>query len=276
MAQKSTFQQLDVIPRVTARRLRQIGQLPQRLSTPIALLVLLIAWEIMGRISDALFFPPISGIVVAWWKIVLSGQLSSAMMASLQALGVGFGLAVVLGITIGTAMGLSKTFKYLLDIYVNTLMAAPLIALIPIIAVFFGLDVWARAVVVFLFSFFVITLNTEAGMKATSSELVEMGHSFGLSRWRIFLIVILPAALPALMAGLRLGIIRAVKGMVTAELFMSLIGLGALVDMYGKQFKAEELFAVLLTIIAVSMMAGAGIHQLDRRLTRWQHGIAHE
>jgi NitT/TauT family transport system permease protein len=242
----------------------------------VALIVLIIAWEIAGRVSDALFFPPMSGIVVAWWKIVLSGEMSNAMTASLQALGVGFGLAVLLGVAIGTGMGLSKTFKYLVDIYVNTLMAAPLIALIPIIAVLLGLDVWARAAVVFLFSFFVITLNAEAGMKATSSELVEMGHSFGLSRWRIFLVVILPAALPALMAGLRLGIIRAVKGMVTAELFMSLIGLGALVDRYGKQFKAEELFAVLLTIIAVSMIAGAAIHQLDRRLTRWQQGIARE
>jgi NitT/TauT family transport system permease protein len=276
MAEKSTVQHMDVAPRIAWRRLWPSGRLPQRLSTPVALAVLLVAWEIGGRVSNAVFFPPMSGIAVAWWELVRSGELPSAMTTSLQALGVGFGLALLLGVAIGTAMGLSDTFKYLSDIYINTLMAAPLIVLIPIIAVFFGLDVWARAVVVFLFSFFVITLNAEAGMKATSSELVEMAHSFGLSRRQIFLVVILPAALPAIMAGLRLGIIRAVKGMVTAELFMSLTGLGALVDYYGLQFKAEELFAVLITIIAVSMIAGAAMHRLDRRLSRWQRGIARE
>ncbi|MFQ5856671.1 MAG: ABC transporter permease [Anaerolineae bacterium] len=276
MAESTGVQRLDAAVRTATQRFWPTRRLTERLSTPAALLVLLIGWEVVGRVSNAVFFPPFSGVARAWWTLALSGDLGRAMTTSLQALAVGFGLAVVLGIAIGTAMGLSRTISYLLDIYVNTLMAAPLIALIPIIAIFLGLDVWARAAVVFLFSFFVITVNAEAGMKAVDSELVEMARSFGLGRWQVFVMVILPAALPAILAGLRLGIIRAVKGMVTAEMFMAITGLGALLDYYGSAFKGAELFAVLLTVIAVSVMAGAVMHQLDRRLSRWQRGIARE
>jgi NitT/TauT family transport system permease protein len=248
----------------------------ERLSTPIALVVFLIGWEILGRISNALFFPPFSAVVSTWWKMLSSGELARAMTVSLQALVVGYGLAVLLGVAVGTAMGLSRTVGYLLDIYVTTLMAAPLIALIPIIAIFFGLDVGARAVVVFLFSFFVITLNTDAGMQVADPQMKEMARSFCLSPWQIFVKITLPSAIPAVLAGMRLGIVRAVKGMVTSEMFMALTGLGALLEFYGSQFRPNELFAVLLTVIAFSMIVGAFVKLLDRRLTRWQRGPASE
>ena len=250
--------------------------LVERFSTPLALVAGVIIWEVLGRISNAVFFAPFSEAVRALWRLALSGELTDAVTTSLQSLLIGFTVAAVLGLSIGIAMGLSDTVRYTLDVYINTLMAAPLIALIPIIAIFVGLDVAGRAAVVFLFSFFVITVNAEAGVKTTDPDLMEMAQAFCLSRRRIFLSVILPGALPAILAGLRLGMVQGVKGMVTAEIFMAMTGLGALLDYYGSQFKAAELFAVLLVVVAISMLVSSGFMLLSRRLTRWQTGIALE
>jgi NitT/TauT family transport system permease protein len=235
-----------------------------------------IIWEVLGRISNAVFFAPFSEAVRALWRLALSGELTNAVATSLQSLLIGFTVAAVLGLSIGIAMGLSDTVRHTLDVYINTLMAAPLIALIPIIAIFVGLDVAGRAAIVFLFSFFVITVNAEAGVKTTDPDLIEMAQSFCLSRRRIFLAVILPGAMPAILAGVRLGLVQGVKGMVTAEIFMAITGLGALLDYYGSQFKAAELFAVLLVVVGISMLVSSGFMLLSRRLTRWQTGIALE
>jgi len=113
-------------------------------------------------------------------------------------------------------------------------------------------------------------------VKTTDPDLMEMAQAFCLGRRRIFLSVILPGALPAILAGLRLGMVQGVKGMVTAEIFMAMTGLGALLDYYGSQFKAAELFAVLLVVVAISMLVSSGFMLLSRRLTRWQTGIALE
>jgi len=270
----SVAQKAETVPRSSMLRFKPVVRVPDRWGTPLALLLLILAWEIAGRLADAVFFAPFSSVITAWWSLMLSGRLPLALTASLQALVAGFGLATVLGLTIGSLMGLSRTVNYLLDIFVNTLMAAPLVALIPIIAIFLGLDVWARAAVVFLFSFFVIVVNAEAGMKAASPDLIEMARSFGLARRQIFRAVILPAALPAFMAGIRLGMVRAVKGMVTAELFMSMTGLGALIDFYGSQFQTDQLLAVLMTVVVVSLALGSVVKRADKRLSRWQLGAS--
>jgi len=260
----------------TPPQVKRSKALLDRFSTPLALVVGVIIWEVLGRISHAVFFAPFSEAVLALWRLAMSGELTDAATTSLQSLLIGFTVAAVLGLSIGIAMGLSDTVRHTLDVYINTLMAAPLIALIPIIAIFVGLDVAGRAAIVFLFSFFVITVNAEAGVKTTDPDLIEMAQSFCLSRRRIFLAVILPGAMPAILAGVRLGLVQGVKGMVTAEIFMAITGLGALLDYYGSQFKAAELFAVLLVVVGISMLVSSGFMLLSRRLTRWQTGIALE
>jgi ABC-type nitrate/sulfonate/bicarbonate transport system permease component len=245
-------------------------------STPLALIAGVIIWEVLGRTSHAVFFAPFSEAVQALGALIRSGELVRAATTSLQSLVLGIIVATALGLSIGIAMGLSDTVRNSLDLYINTFMAAPLIALIPIIAIFVGLDFVGRAAIVFLFSFFVITVNAEAGVKTTDPDLIEMAQSFCLSRRRIFTTVILPGAMPAILAGLRLGLVQGVKGMVTAEIFMAITGLGALLDYYGNQFKAAELFAVLFAVVAISMAVSSGFMLLSRRLTRWQTGIAVE
>jgi NitT/TauT family transport system permease protein len=134
----------------------------------------------------------------------------------------------------------------------------------------------SRIAVVFLFAVFVIIINTMTGVKQVDGVLVEMARSFGAKEREIFFKIILPAALPAIMAGLRLGIGRAVKGMVTAEMLLTLTGIGAMVMQYGSAFATDSLFAVILTILLVALVTMKGVQWLDRRLTGWKAEIAIE
>ncbi len=129
---------------------------------------------------------------------------------------------------------------------------------------------------VFLFSFFVIVINTLTGVKQVDRTFVEMARSFGAREIDVFFKIILPAAMPAIMAGVRLGMGRAVKGMVTAEMLLTLTGIGALVMQYGSAFATDALFAVILTILMIAMITMKLVQLVDRRLTGWKAEIAIE
>jgi ABC-type nitrate/sulfonate/bicarbonate transport system permease component len=114
------------------------------------------------------------------------------------------------------------------------------------------------------------------GVKQVDTVLVEMARSFGAREREIFFKIVLPAALPAIMAGLRLGMGRAVKGMVTAEMLLTLTGIGAMIMQYGSSFATDSLFAVILTILLVALLAMKAVQWIDRRLTGWKAEIAIE
>ena len=252
------------------------GQLPQRLDrfvAPLAIVGAIVVWEIVGRVSGALFFPPISEIATAWIELAESGDLLEAAGASLHALVIGFSVGLILGLVVGALMGLHESFRYLLDVYVNVFMAAPLIALIPLIAIVLGLDVTARAFFVFLFAFFPVVVNTEAGIRDVDPAIIEMAHSFGMGPIRRFMTVSLPNALPAIMAGIRVSLVRSISGIITAEIFMALTGFGALVAFYGSQFRPPELFAVIMTVVVVAAGAGSGLSAVTGYVGRWQQGL---
>jgi NitT/TauT family transport system permease protein len=113
-------------------------------------------------------------------------------------------------------------------------------------------------------------------VKQVDSVLVEMARSFGAKEKEIFFKIILPAAMPAIMAGVRLGMGRAVKGMVTAEMLLTLTGIGAMIMQYGSSFATDSLFAVILTILIIAMITMQAVQWLDRRLTGWKAEIAIE
>ena len=144
-------------------------------------------------------------------------KLAANLTLSLTTLAAGFFLAVAIGIIIGLLMGRFRAVEHFLDLYVNVLMSAPTTAFVPVLIMWFGLGVESRIAVVFLFAVFVIIINTMTGVKQVDSVLVEMARSFGAKEKEIFFKIILPAAMPAIMAGVRLGMGRAVKGMVTAH-----------------------------------------------------------
>ena len=242
----------------------------------LSILSLALLWEITGRLMDSSLIPPLSRIGAAWWKLLSSGKLLSSLGLSLTTLAIGFGLAVLFGIVLGLLMGRFRAVEHFFDIYVNALMSAPMTAFVPVLILWFGLGVESRIAVVFLFAVFVIIVNTMTGVKQVDTVLVEMARSFGAREREIFFKIMLPAALPAIMAGLRLGMGRAVKGMVTGEMLLTLTGIGAMIMQYGSAFATDALFAVILTILALALLSMKAVHWLDRRMTGWKAEIAVE
>jgi ABC-type nitrate/sulfonate/bicarbonate transport system permease component len=235
----------------------------------VAVVAGVLVWELIGRVVAFVFLPPFTVVLSAWWELFQTGRLTGSLVVSLLALGIGFGLAALLGITLGALMARYRKVEYLLDFYVNVMLSSPTLAYVPILFVFFGISDVTRVAVVFLYSFFVIVVNTFTGIRQADSNLIEMGRSFGASERQLFWRVMIPNALPMMMAGLRLGVGRAVKGMINGELLIALVGLGAQLRLYGGSFDSPKVLAILLTVIIVALIATAIVQGVDRRLTRW-------
>jgi ABC-type nitrate/sulfonate/bicarbonate transport system permease component len=241
-----------------------------------SLVSLALLWEITGRLMDSTLIPPLSRIVAAWWKLLSSGKLLSNISMSLTTLAIGFLLAVLCGVILGLLMGRFRAVEHFLDLYVNALMSAPTTAFVPVLILWFGLGIESRIAVVFLFAVFVIIINTMTGVKQVDGVLVEMARSFGAREREVFFKIMLPAALTAIMAGVRLGMGRAVKGMVTGEMLLTLTGIGAMIMQYGSSFATDSLFAVILTILLLALLTMKAVQWIDRRLTGWKAEIAIE
>ncbi|MBI2371041.1 MAG: ABC transporter permease subunit [Deltaproteobacteria bacterium] len=236
----------------------------------LSLLVLAAAWEAAGHLLGSLLLPPLSQVAAAWVRLLQSGQLLASLAVSLGTLLAGFTLALALGLAVGLLMGRFRRVEQFLDLYIDALMAAPSVAFIPVLVLWLGLGVASRIAVVFLFAFFVIVVNTRTGVRQVDPTLVEMARSFGARGRELFLKVELPASLPMIMAGVRLGMGRAVKGMINAEVLLALAGLGALIMQYGSAFATDALYAIIFTVLTVALLATEVIHWLDHRLSRWK------
>jgi ABC-type nitrate/sulfonate/bicarbonate transport system permease component len=251
--------------------------LNSRFSTNVlSILSLAVLWETVGRAMDSTLIPPLTQIGAAWWKLLSSGKLLANLGMSLTTLAIGFCLAAFVGVVLGVLMGRFRAIEHFFDLYVNALMSAPTTAFVPVLILWFGLGMESRIAVVFLFAIFVIIINTMTGVKQVDTVLLEMARSFGAREREIFFKIMLPAALPAIMAGLRLGMGRAVKGMVTAEMLLTLTGIGAMIMQYGSSFATDSLFAVILTILLVALLAMKAVQWIDRRLTGWKAEIGIE
>jgi len=236
----------------------------------IAVAGLLIVWEALGRLDVSMFVPPVTTVAAAWWQLVGNGTLTRAAASSLVSLVKGFVPAAVLGVAVGLAMGRFATVRHLLDGWVNALMSAPLSALVPVLIALFGIRDTVVAATVFMFSFFVIVVNTLTGVRSTDPSLVEMARSFGAGEFALFGRVYLPSALPAVMLGLRLGVVQAVKGMVVGEMLISLVGLGERLIYYGNTFLIAELYAVIASVLLIALVTSQLAQALDRALIRWK------
>lgn len=234
------------------------------------LLVFLGLWEIAGWNVSPILLAPASETLQALATIALDGTLFDAFASSLQALAIGYLAATVMGIAIGLLMGRYRTIENLLDIYVTTALAAPMAALIPVVIIFFGLSLTARIVVVMLFVFPYVLVNTVAGVKSIRPELLEMARAFMLTEAQFFRWILLPNAGPLIMAGLRLGLARSISGMLLAELLILAVGVGGLLVHYAERFDTAELLATVVAIVIVAVIAGSLLQALDRRINRWQ------
>lgn len=234
----------------------------------VSLVLLAALWEFVGHTADLITVPPLSAVLDEFWAMLSSGELLKPLGDSLFALGVGLAITIGVGTVVGVAMGLSKTVNTALDIYVKAGLAAPIIAFVPLFLLIFGIGTTTRIATVVAFSIWVVIVNTATGIARTDPALLEMAHSFGASPWARLREIRLVQALPYLQEGLRLGVARGVKGLINGEVLIAIVGLGGMVKRYGTVFSMDKLYAVILFIVCLALLAVGLVGLLGRILFR--------
>ena len=234
----------------------------------------LVLWEIFGRDVNPVFGSYPSAIAVAFWELLRSGQLASALGESLQPFFVGYGLAIVIGIPVGLVIGRFRTAEAAFGIYITAGYAMPLVALVPLLILWLGLGFKVKAAVVFLMSLFPIVINTWLGVTAVPKTLIEVGKSFVAPDTVILRRIILPATLPYIMAGIRLAVGRAVVAMVIAEFFTTISGLGAVIINSANNFDTATMFVPIIILMVMAVGLNGLIGWIEHKVAPWQAEIA--
>ena len=236
----------------------------------LSVLLTLGLWEWYGRGVDPIFMSYPTAILAAVPQMIAKGELQRALLLTLQGLSIGFVLAIIFGILIGLLMGRYRFFDYLLDVQISALYSTPNVALIPLLILWFGLGMNSKIVIVFLAAFFPIIVNTYGGVRNVSRGLVEIAQAEGASEAQIFGKIILPASLPFIMTGIRLAVGRAVVGMVVAEMFTAITGLGGAIVYYSNAFATDKLFVVIILLALLGVALTEGVKFLEVRLAPWK------
>jgi NitT/TauT family transport system permease protein len=236
----------------------------------VTLLVVLVGWEIAGRYVNPLFLSSPSAIAVALYGLTASGELPQAIASSMFAFSLGIAFAIVVGIGIGVAMGRVRMLEYVLEPYVNALYSTPSIALIPLFILWFGVGVVSKIIIIFTLSVFIVIINTFSGVKNLSQGVIDIGAAFGASQRQIFWKVVLPAALPFIMTGLRLAVGRGVLAMIVAEFFTSIAGLGGMIVKYGNFFETAKMFVPIIVVSLLGVTFVEIIKYIEKRLAPWK------
>lgn len=232
------------------------------------LAVVLAAWQWVGDDSTRLAMPTVTRTLGVMWTLVQDGRLPLALLSSNVAMVAGYLAALAVGIPLGLAMGGWRGASQVGRPFLTILIAVPMIAMIPLIQTIFGPALASRIVVVFLFSIVYIALNTEVGARSVPPELLEMAASFGASRWQRVREVVLPHAFRSIMAGARLGLGRAIAGMVLAELFLVGSGIGSLLSFYRSRMNTGAVFAIVLTLVVEGIVIMALARLVEARVNR--------
>jgi len=237
-----------------------------RLPMMSSLLVWCLIWEIVGQLDLMFLIPPLSSVFVAMVELVQTRQFLTATAVTLQSFVVGMALAIVAGVVLGVLMGRFRAADRLLGMWVNLFVSTPLSALVPILMILFGLGEATIVATVFLFAVWIIALDTQAGVKHISGSLVEMSRSFGASQRDVYLKILLWAALPEILAGIRLGMIRGVKGVVIGQLLVSVIGYGELFELYSRNFLMERFWALTILVFAFAILVSELVGAIEKRV----------
>ncbi len=237
-----------------------------RVPMAASLLIWAALWELVGRLHVSFLLPPLSSIFVAMVEIVPTHTFLSALWVTGYAFVIGNVISIVVGVPLGLLMGRSTIADRLFLPWVNLFLSAPLTALVPVIMVLFGLGQTTIVLTVVLFAIWIIVLDARAGVRSISPSLVEMAQSFGASPLQAFRRVYFWAALPEILAGVRLGVIRSVKGVIIGQLLVTIVGFGALFQTYGSHFQMQEFWAALLVLFAFAFLLAEGLAWLERRV----------
>ncbi len=223
-------------------------------------------WEAVGRVGLTFFIPPLSEVVTTLMSVIGTPAFTKALSETAYAFGAGVMFAVTIGIPTGILMGKNRLLDELLLPWVNMFLSAPLTALVPVLMVLFGFGMKAIIITTTLFAIWIIILNSRAGVLQINRSLVEMARSFGASPLDAFFKIYFWAALPEILGGVRIGIIRAVKGVIIGQLLISIVGFGALFELYSANFLMSHFWAVLIVLFGMAFTISEILAYMERRV----------
>lgn len=238
-----------------------------RLPAMSSLIVWGLLWEIVGQSGLTFFVPPLSEVISTLFEVIQTAAFQKAMAETAYAFLAGVFFAIVIGIPVGILMGKNRLLDELLLPWVNVFLSAPLTALVPVLMVLFGFGMKAIIITTTLFAIWIIILNSRAGVRQINRSLVEMAHSFGASPVDAFFKIYFWAALPEILGGVRIGVIRAVKGVIIGQLLISIVGFGALFELYSANFLMAHFWAVLIVLFALAFTISEFLAYLERRVS---------
>jgi len=236
----------------------------------VSVTVFMLLWEYFGRKTDPILFTYPTAVAEAFVKLIASGELLKQLAVSLSALAVGFIASLAFGVALGLVLGMSRTVEAFCEPLINALYATPQVALTPLLMMWLGLGFAVKVAVVFLFAFFPILINTASGAKNVSASIVEVGRAYQASRRQIMFKIVFPAALPFIMAGVRIAVGRGLVGMIVAELFTAITGLGAMLSLYGNIFETAKMFVVIIVLAGLGIGLIHATQMLERKMARWK------
>jgi ABC-type nitrate/sulfonate/bicarbonate transport system permease component len=232
-------------------------------------------WEFFLSQSENFLLPTFLHMATGLFHLTFREQrFWEALYISNQALFLGYAASVVVGIPLGLVAGRSRWVDRLLNPYLGVLLVMPVAPLIPIVIIALGLDLAARVFIVTLFALVFITINTRAGVRGVEPALIEMAKSFGANESQIWRRIIIPGSLPAIFAGLRSGLGRAITGMVMVELILVASGLGRLLLEFSGRMQSDLVFATVLAVIIEALTLLSAMQAFERKIAPWTPDVS--
>jgi ABC-type nitrate/sulfonate/bicarbonate transport system permease component len=238
-----------------------------------AVVLFLTVWELVGNVLgmiNPMFMSAPSLIFKAAVQMFSSGEIYNDLYVSGLEFAWGYFLSVAVGVPFGIACGWYKKFAYIFDPFINAMNATPRVALLPLVIIWLGIGILSKVGIIFLGAVFPILINARDGVKTTPYNLLTAARSFGASEWQIFKSVVLPSTLPFILTGLRLGVGRALIGVMVGELYAATAGIGFMITVAGATFQTDKVFVGVLIFAISGMIAMELLTRLESRFDKWR------
>jgi len=241
-----------------------------------AVTLFLIIWELVGntfQLINPMFMSAPSLVGKAAVQLFASGEIYNDLYISGIELFWGYLLSAVVAVPFGISIGWYKKVAYIFDPFVNAMNATPRVALLPLVIIWLGIGILSKVGIIFLGAVFPILINARDGVKTTPLNLLTAARSFGASEWMLFKTVVLPSTVPFILTGLRLGLGRAIVGVMVGELYAATAGIGFMITVAGATFQTDKVFVGVLIFALTGMLGTELLTRLEKRFNKWRPAV---
>jgi ABC-type nitrate/sulfonate/bicarbonate transport system permease component len=245
----------------------------------ISVAIFLTIWELTGgvfQVVNPMFMSAPSFIWKAAVQLFASGEIWNDLYVSGIEFAWGYALSVMVALPFGIAVGWYKKMSYIFDPFINAMNSTPRVALLPLVIIWLGIGILSKVGIIFLGAVFPILINTRDGVKTTPYNLLNAARSFGASEWQIFRNVVLPSTVPFILTGLRLGVGRALIGVMVGELYAATAGIGFMITVAGATFQTDKVFVGVLIFAITGMISMELLTKLESRFSKWRPKVGAE